>query len=107
MATCGASRSASEKTATVSMPRSRHARKTRIAISPRLATRRRMGREEEGGRRKGTSSSAVSPNQAAQHGGDTVNRRLVQFEASIIELPCSVGDLQQNPAALRICEVRP
>src|SRR5947209_11576544 len=34
----GAPRSASLKTATTSMPRSRHARMTRRAISPRLAT---------------------------------------------------------------------
>src|SRR5262245_15434179 len=37
--TWSASRSASEKTATVRMPRSRQARITRTAISPRLATR--------------------------------------------------------------------
>src|SRR6059058_5148714 len=37
----GASRSASLKTATTSMPRSRQARMTRRAISPRLATRMR------------------------------------------------------------------
>src|SRR6267378_7806698 len=36
--TCRASRSASEKTATFAMPASRQARRTRTAISPRLAT---------------------------------------------------------------------
>src|SRR5512134_3721445 len=39
--TCSAARSASEYTATVSMPRSRQVRITRTAISPRLATRTR------------------------------------------------------------------
>src|SRR5262249_55110754 len=38
-ATCGASASASEKTATLEMPMARSVRKTRRAISPRLATR--------------------------------------------------------------------
>src|SRR6185436_20973470 len=37
ISTCGASRSASEKTATVAIPCSRQARITRTAISPRLA----------------------------------------------------------------------
>src|SRR3981081_3023347 len=37
--TCSASRSASLYTATAAMPRSRQARMTRTAISPRLATR--------------------------------------------------------------------
>src|SRR5207253_11088808 len=41
----GASRSASLKTATTSMPRSRQARMTRRAISPRLATRMRWNME--------------------------------------------------------------
>src|SRR5580698_2870789 len=36
-ATCSESRSASEKTATVAISSSRHARSTRTAISPRLA----------------------------------------------------------------------
>src|SRR6185436_2728107 len=45
MSTCRASRSASEYTATVAMPCSRHSRMTRVAISPRFATRtlRRAG----------------------------------------------------------------
>src|SRR5438552_16384195 len=38
MRTCGAARSASEYTATVSIPSSRQVRMTRTAISPRLAT---------------------------------------------------------------------
>src|SRR3954451_21956746 len=41
-ARCGLSASASEYTATVPMPRSRQVRKTRRAISPRLATRTRV-----------------------------------------------------------------
>src|SRR5260221_247932 len=44
---CAASRSASEKTATEAIPISRSVRKTRIAISPRFATRTlRMARGE-------------------------------------------------------------
>src|SRR5579872_4811402 len=43
-ATCGASRSASEKTATVGSPTSRHARTIRTAISPRLAMRSLVSR---------------------------------------------------------------
>src|SRR5438445_6129552 len=51
----GAPRSASLKTATTSMPRSRQARMTRRAISPRLATRMRWNMRpvcEEWGRRR-------------------------------------------------------
>src|SRR3954471_13954520 len=75
--TCGASRSASEYTASDSMPISRHARAMRIAISPRLAIRTRLNIAiHAGDRRAGllcASSHSIYPDTRGRdrrvHGG--------------------------------------